>query len=164
MLKRLDAMDAELGTLIDSLRTGSNRLNADLQLLESSLSETAEAVIPRQRFEPELDPEPELEPLAPAETEPEPESATEPDSESEPEMTSAGDGRAAAGRKRAGEDGSEPLELSGATDDAEGARLIALNMALNGTPRAETAQYLSENFQLSDRDALLDEVYASVEG
>jgi hypothetical protein len=37
-------------------------------------------------------------------------------------------------------------------------------MALNGTPRAETAQYLSENFQLSDRDALLDEVYASVEG
>jgi hypothetical protein len=49
-------------------------------------------------------------------------------------------------------------------DDSEGARLIALNMALNGTPRDETARYLSENFQLSDRDGLLDEVYASVEG
>ena len=38
-------------------------------------------------------------------------------------------------------------------DDAEGARLIALNMALNGTPREETDRYLSENFQLSDATA-----------
>jgi hypothetical protein len=49
-------------------------------------------------------------------------------------------------------------------DDAEGARLIALNMALNGTPREETARYLSENFQLADASGLLDEVYASVDG
>ena len=35
-------------------------------------------------------------------------------------------------------------------------------MALNGTPREETDQYLAENFELSDRAALLDEVYASV--
>jgi len=48
--------------------------------------------------------------------------------------------------------------------DAEGARLIALNMALNGAPRDETDRYLSENFQLDDRSTLLDEVYASVEG
>ena len=45
---------------------------------------------------------------------------------------------------------------------AEGARLIALNMALNGTPRDETARYLSQNFDLDDQDALLDEVYARV--
>lgn len=49
-------------------------------------------------------------------------------------------------------------------DDTEGARLIALNMALNGTPRDETDRYLAENFTLSDRASLLDEVYASVEG
>jgi hypothetical protein len=49
-------------------------------------------------------------------------------------------------------------------DDTEGARLIALNMALNGTPRAETDRYLAENFQLADRAGLLNEVYASVEG
>jgi hypothetical protein len=49
-------------------------------------------------------------------------------------------------------------------DDTEGARLIALNMALNGTPRDETDRYLAENFELADRDGLLDEVYASVEG
>ena len=35
-------------------------------------------------------------------------------------------------------------------------------MALNGTPRDETDRYLSENFELVDRDGLLDEVYARV--
>ena len=47
-------------------------------------------------------------------------------------------------------------------EGVEGARLIALNMALNGSARDETAHYLSENFQLDDPDALLDEVYARV--
>jgi DivIVA domain-containing protein len=47
---------------------------------------------------------------------------------------------------------------------AEGARLIALNMALNGTPRDETARYLEQNFELDDQEALLDEVYARVGG
>jgi hypothetical protein len=42
----------------------------------------------------------------------------------------------------------------------EGARLLALKMALDGRPRAETASYLSENFELDDPEALLDEVYA----
>jgi hypothetical protein len=37
-------------------------------------------------------------------------------------------------------------------------------MALNGTSREETDHYLEENFDLLDRRALLDEVYATVEG
>jgi chromosome segregation ATPase len=45
---------------------------------------------------------------------------------------------------------------------SEGARVIALNMALNGSTREETAHYLSENFELDDPEALLDEVYARV--
>jgi DivIVA domain-containing protein len=45
------------------------------------------------------------------------------------------------------------------TDDA-GARLIALNMALSGSSREETAAYLAEHFELADLDALLDDVYA----
>jgi DivIVA domain-containing protein len=49
-------------------------------------------------------------------------------------------------------------------EGAEGARLIALNMALNGTPREETARYLEENFNLEDQDGILDEVYARVGG
>jgi DivIVA domain-containing protein len=49
-------------------------------------------------------------------------------------------------------------------DASESARLIALNMALNGSSREETAKYLEDNFRLVDRDRLLDEVYASVQG
>jgi hypothetical protein len=44
--------------------------------------------------------------------------------------------------------------------EPEGARVIALKMALDGTPRDETARYLSENFEIADAGALLDEVYA----
>ena len=47
-----------------------------------------------------------------------------------------------------------------AAPPAEGARLIALNMALSGTPREETARYLQENFGLENADDLLDDVYA----
>jgi DivIVA domain-containing protein len=43
--------------------------------------------------------------------------------------------------------------------DEAGARLIALNMALSGTPREETARYLAEHFALDDAEALLDDVY-----
>jgi hypothetical protein len=42
----------------------------------------------------------------------------------------------------------------------EGARLLALKMALDGSPREETARYLRENFDLPDPEGLLDEVYA----
>ncbi len=42
----------------------------------------------------------------------------------------------------------------------EGARLLALKMALDGHPREETAGYLRENFELEDPEGLLDEVYA----
>ena len=65
----------------------------------------------------------------------------------------------------AAEEASAPQSSSGSGRSirgAEGARLIALNMALNGTPRDETARYLSQNFDLDDQDALLDEVYARV--
>jgi hypothetical protein len=59
---------------------------------------------------------------------------------------------------------SSPESPGQTTDDIEGARLIALNMALNGTPRDEVDRYLAENFELADRAALIEEVYASVEG
>jgi DivIVA domain-containing protein len=121
MLKRLDAMESELGSLIESLRTGGNRLTADLKLLESNLTEVRGVVNPRPQFEPE-----ESEPAV-AESIPEPQVAESiPESDgapAEPEAQVAANGEVSAG----------------AGDDAEGARLIALNMALNGTPREETA-------------------------
>ena len=47
---------------------------------------------------------------------------------------------------------------------SEGARVIALNMALGGSSREETASYLAENFELDDPDTLLDEVYTRAAG
>ena len=142
MLKRLDSMENELGSLIESLRTGGNRLTADLKLLEGNLTEVSGAVAPRPQFEREPPAEPEppaAEPAAAVESEP---------SGTDAAPVVADDAQAAA---------------ANGGDDHEGARLIALNMALNGTPREETARYLSENFSLSDAGGLLDEVYSSVE-
>jgi hypothetical protein len=58
----------------------------------------------------------------------------------------------------------QPITPPTKGEGVEGARVIALNMALNGSSREDTARYLAENFQLDDQDALLDEVYARVSG
>jgi chromosome segregation ATPase len=54
-----------------------------------------------------------------------------------------------------------PQRRAPAPDAGMGARLIALDMALNGTPREETATYLAEKFELHDAEALLEDVYAN---
>jgi hypothetical protein len=79
------------------------------------------------------------------ESEPEPELAAEPVAEPEPEP--------------------EPelvAEAPSRNGDEAGARLIALNMALSGTPREETAAYLAEHYNLADAESLLDDVYSQV--
>ena len=47
--------------------------------------------------------------------------------------------------------------------DVDGARLVALNMALSGESRDATERYLAEHFRLSERRALIEEVYAAIE-
>jgi hypothetical protein len=42
------------------------------------------------------------------------------------------------------------------------ARLVAMNMALDGASREEVEQHLEENFDVGDRDGLLDEVFSRV--
>jgi DivIVA domain-containing protein len=132
MLQRVDALESELGALIESLRTGANRLIADLTLLTGNMGELRAATTGSDATAAE-------EASAPA-------TAVDPEPEREPEREPQGP--------------SEPASEDG--DDSEGARLIALNMALNGTPRDETDRYLAENFELEDREKLLDEVYARV--
>jgi hypothetical protein len=44
-------------------------------------------------------------------------------------------------------------------EDEEAARIVALDMALAGTPRDETGRYLAEHYALADPDRLLDDVY-----
>ena len=128
MLQRVDAMESELGALVESLRTGANRLSADLSLLSGNMGELYTAAGDASAAPPVYEPEP----IVIVEDEPE----------------------------------AAPLEPAAAEteDDVEGARLIALNMALNGQTREETDKYLAENFDLADRTTLLDEVYATVEG
>jgi DivIVA domain-containing protein len=142
MLKRIATMESELGTLLDSLKTGANRLSADLHLLESGFEEVRATVSPVAAV-----PTPAAEYL-------EPEVAAEQDDDLLDDF----------------EDEFVETELplaepdTAASDESEGARLVALNMALNGSPREETDGYLAAHFTLEDRSALLDEVYASVEG
>ncbi|MDQ6750857.1 MAG: DivIVA domain-containing protein [Actinomycetota bacterium] len=168
MLQRVDAMESELGALVESLRTGANRLTADLALLQGNMGELrasstgavasdpapAEAALVEPTPEPLVTELPDLEAdIAPTteipaveeapveldavEPEPVPETLLEPEAQ---------DAVAAPAPTVVG-------------DDSEGARLIALNMALNGTPREETDRYLAENFELNDRAGLLNEVY-----
>jgi DivIVA domain-containing protein len=152
MLQRVDAMESELSALVESLRTGANRLTADLTLLRGNMGELRGAATGSEEA-PEAEAALEEPPVeAPPEPEPEPVAVEElPAAEEE-----ADEGK--------GPTVEEPTEAEAATppDDSEGARLIALNMALNGTPRDETDRYLAENFQLADREKLLDEVYARV--
>jgi DivIVA domain-containing protein len=160
MLSRLDAMESELGALIESLRTGANRLTADLQLLESGMHEVRSSVEPRPQFEPEAGADGTdgfsggsgAGIAAP----PQPSSQAEPALDggvgAEPEDIYPDDA-----------DRAVDAAAEAPADETEGARLIALNMALNGTPREETQRYLSENFSLLDPEQLLNEVYASVE-
>jgi DivIVA domain-containing protein len=160
MIQRVQAMESELGALIESLRTGGNRLTADLSLLEGNMSELraaasggapVEAVVVEVEEVVAVVPEDlgydeaadrAVDAAAAEDAEPEP--APEPEPATQVPAAEAAP--------------------SGGGEDAEGARLIALNMALNGTPRDETDRYLAENFELENRAGLLDEVYARVGG
>jgi DivIVA domain-containing protein len=155
MLQRVDAMESELTALIESLRTGGNRLNADLSLLEGNLGELYDSAGAGSRSAAGNTPAPDLPPVVAAVVEEV--VVVEPDFEPEPEPVPAPTAEAepfSAPEPPAGED----------QGDVEGARLVALNMALNGTSREDTDRYLADNFDLSDRRALLDEVYATIEG
>ena len=153
MLERIDAMETELSALIESLRTGSNRLNADLQLLEGNLTAVKNAVVPRPQFEPEQ--------TAARRPEPAPARVPEPFEEAA-RVTGAAAGEVPSEAPATPAPAPAAARTNGGDDD--GARLIALNMALNGTPREEADRYLAENFKLTDRRGLLDDVYSSVEG
>jgi DivIVA domain-containing protein len=62
------------------------------------------------------------------------------------------------------EDFAAPAEPPAQGEDEAAARITALNMALSGTPRDETAAYLAEHYELADLGALLDDVYAKAGG
>ncbi len=170
LLEHVGSMDGEVGALVESLRAGASRLASDLAAVEGGMRELYDAASGRPpethaasqppeqppAFAPALDdvlssarvpaPPPPAPPApaapapaapAPASYEPAPVAYESP----QPEAAEANVG-----------------------GDLDGARLVALNMALNGESRADTERYLAENFQLADRLKLIDEVYAAIEG
>lgn len=138
LLERVGSMDGEVSALVESLRSGASRLAADLAAVETGMGELYDASAGRsmpQEEHPGLF-ESELDQAMSAPPPPAPVSFAPP-----------------------------PLEEPAAAPaDLDGARLIALNMALNGETRADTERYLADNFQLPDRLKLVDEVYAAIEG
>jgi len=160
LLARVESMEEELGALQQSARGGASRLAEQLRSVESNMQElygAATGAVPAVAAV-------SAHATSPTAVAAEPAVAA---------VTAAPAVAAAAG---------EPLELPlpepslavaepaaaepsvGGNGDLDGARLIALNMALNGEPRADADRYLAENFQLADRQTLIDEVYAAIEG
>ncbi len=152
MLQRVDAMENEIGTLVESLRAGAGRLGADLSLLQGNMSELYDAAGsgPGPATGSVLSPESEAAASASAATA---DREPAPIPEAAPDQTST-DGTEADVPAAGGADDE---------DDVDGARLIALNMALNGASRKETDEYLRDNFDLPDRAALVQEAFATVE-
>ncbi len=185
----VDQLRSTIDTMLDSVRASAGSLETELGGIESGLADVRAA-----QPEPVTPPEPvsvdQAEPLDAEEPAPAGTAAKEPvtadrdsgdvtaveadDHEPSSPATAYDDelaepaGEVPASERyepAAQETSAEPASASGGGGDGgEGARLIALNMALNGTPREETSRYLEENFDLNDREGILDEVYARVGG
>lgn len=143
LLERVSSMDGEVSGLVESLRSGASRLAADLAAVEAGMGELYDTAAGRNLPEPQ------------------PSNAFAFEAELDDALAAPA---LALQQTSLGALEPEPPQQAPAPGDLDGARLIALNMALNGESRAETERYLAENFQLPDRLKLIDEVYAAIEG
>jgi DivIVA domain-containing protein len=174
LLERVGSMDGEVSALDESLRSGAGRLAGDLAAVETNMGELYDAAAGRtdvpvttramagEPAQPSVarsqTPSTPTAPRAPASAAPpiSPPEEAQADVHVDPEAPRPSAASASAAH--------QPASQTEANGDLDGARLIALNMALNGESRAETDRYLAENFQLADRQKLIDEVYAAIEG
>lgn len=135
--ERIEQMERDITQLVVDLRTGAERLRGDLDGLQAGTDALAEV-------RHEAPPEP-----------PAPEPAPAPAATPAPAPSPAAEAPAPA---------APPGAAAPANGDSAAARIVALDMALSGTPREDTDQYLAENYDVPDRAALLDEVYAAAGG
>jgi hypothetical protein len=180
LLERVSAMDTEASALVESLRAGGGRLAGDLAAVDANMGELYDAASGRATETSAADiaaahtasggtgatgtaaapEEPSRAPAtgaAPTGTAPASTAPPTPSPAPSPPVPTPASASAAAPAPAAAAPGAEGADL-------DGARLIALNMALNGESRADTDRYLAENFKLTDRGKLIDEVYAAIEG
>jgi len=173
--ERVESMDAQSAALVESLRAGASRLATDLSAVETNMVELYDAAAGRggdaaadERGQEEDSPPAAPAPVVQGHAEFVP-AATLAPSPPTPASASADSAAAAAppvpppAPASPAPPRSEPRAGAG-NGDLDGARLIALNMALNGDSRAATDRYLAEHYELGDRQKLLDEVFAAVEG
>jgi hypothetical protein len=165
LLARVESMDKEVGKLVEELRAGAGRLAGDLGALERSMGELYDAAAGRT-----------AEPAVVSSTPPIPAPTAGNDASHAPaaapvgpQATAAPSAAAApapaqppAAQQPAAPAPPQPPPASGG--DLDGARLIALNMALNGESRDDAERYLAAHFQSIDRVKLIEEVYAAIEG
>jgi DivIVA domain-containing protein len=162
MLSKLDALESELSRLLAALRSSGERLVEGLAELQADAAKSLDAPAGDSSTSPADAPSPTPVDAAPPEQDTAPPPPPDaPHVNGTPRPEPSGD--------------SPPLSAPDAPDwpapadtlfpqdapDEAGARLIALNMALSGTPREDTKAYLAEHFEnLPDVEALLDDVYA----
>jgi len=177
LLERVGSMDGEVGALLESVRAGAGRLAGDLAAVETNMGELYDAAAGRAEDPGGRQPSPPpliapaappvapsgvaAAPAPPASASPPPPAPPIPASPAPTPLRSV-PAQPAEAAVAAAEPGSGAATAGGA--DLDSARLIALNMALNGESRADADRYLAENFTLSDRQKLIDEVYAAIEG
>ena len=111
LLERVGSMDGEVDALIESLRAGAGRLAVDLSAVEAGMGELYDAASGRAVAE-------------------EPQAAA---FEAELREAIAPAGRGRADSRSCRNTTMPPPQEAAAAGDVDGARLIALNMALNGS-------------------------------
>ena len=163
LVERVESMDSQSASLVTALRDGASRLATDLTAVESNMGELYDAASGRagESAGGSSPASSSPAPAAPAAAEgtglggevPVRQGHSEFVPVPVPALVPTPAPETASGSESSGEDG-----------DLDGARLIALNMALNGDSRAATDRFLAEHYELADRQKLLDEVFAAVEG
>ncbi len=162
MMQRVEAMDSELGSMIESLRTGVNRLVADLALLEGNIADLHEqhgGVAPVTTFSSAAAPA--------ALADPEPGPATDAEvigTETDPEVDAPVTTPSALDIPIDAPSTTSADAIEAGERDAEAsARLIALDLALGGADRDQIKAEITDLFALPNVDELLDDVFASID-
>jgi DivIVA domain-containing protein len=172
--ERVESMDAQSAALVAALRDGASRLSVDLSAVETNMGELYDAASGRTGEGTEQPPPtplsaPTREPASTLAAAPAIGTGLDVDAEipvrqGHAEFVPAAPAAPATPLPFAEASSSTEGESNSGNGDPDGARLIALNMALNGDSRAATDRFLAEHYELADRQKLLDEVFAAVEG
>src|SRR6476469_856944 len=143
---KLEQAERDVTGVLAHLREGVGRLHDDLLALQAgavALGASAEPMPPIAEAE---SAEEEVTAPRPLRSVPAPEPEPEPVRAPDPVVPEA------------------PPPAATGSDATDAARIVALDLAMSGTPREEADRIIAGQYTVADRSALLDEVYAAVGG